>query len=48
LPTGRQSSSFDPLQHGYDTWTFYVTADDGHHDLASIQSRTITIDQVIR
>ena len=49
LPTGPDgSSSFDPLQHGYDTWTFYVTADDGHHDLASIQSRTITIDQVIR
>jgi len=49
LPTGTDgSSSFDPLQHGYGTWTFYVTADDGKHDLATIQSRTITIDQDIR
>jgi hypothetical protein len=49
LPTSSDGgSSFDPLQHGFGTWTFYVTADDGHHDLATIESRTITIDQDIR
>jgi len=49
LPTAADgSASFDPVQHGYGTWTFRVTADDGHHDLATIQSRTITIDQDVR
>lgn len=42
----RRYASFDPFPHGFGTWTFFVTADDGQHDLASIRSRIITIDQV--
>jgi hypothetical protein len=43
-----ESSGVRLVQHGFGTWTFYANADDGHHDLATTQSRTITIDQEIR
>jgi hypothetical protein len=44
------TASFNPLQppQGYGTWTFSVTADDGHQQYAAIMSRTITVNPEIR
>jgi Bacterial Ig domain len=48
LPTNPDgSSSFDPTQRGYGIYTFFVTADDGHHTFASISSRLIDVEQPI-
>lgn len=47
LPTDPDgTSSFDPLQRGFGTWTFYLSARDGHS--ATSRTRTITIAQVIK
>lgn len=47
LPTNPDgTASFDPLQRGFGTWTFYLNVYDGHS--ASSRTRTITISQVIK
>lgn len=47
LPTNPDgTSSFDPLQRGFGTWTFYLFVKDGHS--VTSRTRTITIAQVIK
>lgn len=47
LPTNPDgTASFDPLQRGFGTWTFYLFVNDGHS--TSSRTRTITVAQVIK